>query len=87
MRIETTGNKKWRINLYEQTGKKLEESTKSGAIDSACMHTSEDIENKEKLLKWAESNLTVEETQELFELLSTDQVKLSIEADHTLSTV
>ncbi|WP_442909394.1 DUF7692 domain-containing protein [Halovenus sp. HT40] len=39
MRINTSGKKEWRTDLYERTANTLNESPKTGAIDSACIHT------------------------------------------------
>lgn len=36
MRIDTSGDKSWRSDLYERTAENLGENTKVGGIDAAC---------------------------------------------------
>lgn len=85
MRINTEGKKAWRTDLYESTQRALDEGTKSGAIDAACRHTKQDLRNKEQLFEWCEQHLTIEETEELLELLSTDIVELEHRSEFAVS--
>jgi hypothetical protein len=39
MRIRTTGDSEWRLGLYDDVGDLLDENTRSGAIDGACLFT------------------------------------------------
>lgn len=45
--IKSSGNYVWCEDLYERVGKKLDERTKSGAIDGACEFTEQMIPNLE----------------------------------------
>ena len=81
MRINTSGKKEWRGDLYERTAETLGESSKSGAIDSACIHARQDVEAKEEALNYLEDHLPPEKLKEVAEILSTDEIELSVEID------
>lgn len=74
MRINTSGKKAWRTDLYERTADVLGESTKTGAIDSACIHAKQDIEAKQEVVEYLTDHLPAGELETVAELLSTDVV-------------
>jgi hypothetical protein len=39
MRIRTSGDYEWRLGLYDDIGALLDENTRSGVIDAACLFT------------------------------------------------
>lgn len=79
MRINTDGKKAWRSDLYERTAGTLGESTKTGAIDSACIHANQDVEAKQEALAYLAERLPAAELEEVAEMLSTDEIELSAE--------
>ena len=76
MRINTDGKKAWRRNLYERTVDVLGESTKAGAIDSACIHAKQDVEAKQEAIQFLGDRLPAGELEAVAELLSTDVVEV-----------
>lgn len=70
MRINTDGNYTFREDLYDDVGDRLEENTRSGAIDASCMFTKEMLRNLEQAIEHPDM------TPELADLLSTSQVNL-----------
>lgn len=81
MRINTDGKKAWRNDLYERTADLLDESTKTGAIDSACIHAKQDIDAKAEALAYLAERLPAAELVEVAEILSTDEIVLEAELD------
>jgi hypothetical protein len=81
MRINTDGKKAWRSDLYEQTADVLGESTKAGAIDSACIHAKQDAEAKTEAIAYLSERLPAAELQEVAELLSTDEIEVSAQVE------
>jgi len=77
MRINTSGKKAYRDDLYERTADVLDENTKTGAIDAACVHTKQDIEAKREALNYLSEKLAPEHLKEIAEILSTDEISLS----------
>lgn len=77
MRINTHGSKEFRTGLYEQAATVLNEPTKVKAIDQACSHLQQDVQNKRNLLEWAEENLTVDQLREVCAILSTSYVPMA----------
>jgi len=77
MRINTGGKKEWRTDLYERTADVLDENTKTGAIDSACIHAKQDIEAKAEAMAFLAQRLPAAELEEVAALLSTDEIEIS----------
>lgn len=78
MRINTSGKKAYRDDLYERTADVLDENTKTGAIDAACIHARQDIDAKAEAIDYLSERLSPEELQEVAEILSTDEVSVSV---------
>jgi len=68
MRIETTGDYVWRLDLYDDVGDLLNESTRSGAVDGACEFTREMVPALQEAVQHPDM------TPELAEILSTRAV-------------
>jgi 3-keto-L-gulonate-6-phosphate decarboxylase len=81
MRINTTDDYEFRLDLYERAADTFEENTKTAGIDKACKHARRDQKNKEKALQWAIENLTLQEAKELVEILSTPYMQLEVSTD------
>ena len=81
MRINTAGKKEYRTDLYERTGRNLSEKTKTGAIDAACIHANQDIDNQREALDFLAGSLTADELEQVAEILSTDQIPLSVSVE------
>jgi hypothetical protein len=78
MRINTSGKKAFRNDLYERTADTLDEKTKTGAIDAACIHANQDIEAKAEAVDYLSERLSSGELEEVAQILSTDQIKVSV---------
>jgi hypothetical protein len=85
MRINTDGNKEWRSDLYERTADTLDENTKTGAIDSACIHANQDLDAKREALQFLAGELPPEQLEQVAEVLSTDEMEVSVEIDTGVS--
>lgn len=70
MRINTGDGYEWRIDLYEDVGEQLGESTRSGAIDASCEFTREMLQNLEAAADHPDM------TEDLAQVLSTSDVEL-----------
>ncbi len=70
MRIKMIGNYSWRLDLYDDVGDLLGESTRSGAVDGACEFT------KQMLPALAEAVEHSDMTEDLAEILSTRMVEV-----------
>jgi hypothetical protein len=81
VRINTDGNQKYRQDLFERTQKRLCVSTKSEALEQACIHTTNDIENKQAALDYLSERLSPAELQDVAEILSTGTVPLSVSVE------
>lgn len=68
MRIETSGDYVWRLDLYDETADALGEGTRSGGIDGACEFTRRMLANLEKAADHPDM------TEDLAEVLSTQHV-------------
>ena len=68
MRIETSGDYDWRLGLYDDVGELLEENTRSGAIDSACLFTRQMLPSLEEAAEHSDM------AEELVEVLTTPTV-------------
>ena len=68
MRIRTSGESEWRLELYDDVGELLDENTRSGAIDGACEFTQQMVPALEKAVQHPDM------TEELAEVLSTSVV-------------
>ena len=68
MRIRTSGESKWRLELYDDVGEVLDESTRSKAIDGACEFTQQMLPALEKAVQHPDM------TEKLAEVLSTSVV-------------
>lgn len=77
MRINTDGKKAWRSDLYDRTADVLDESTKAGAIDSACIHAKQDLEAKHEAIDYLSERLPAAELEEVAAILSTDELAIS----------
>jgi len=87
MRINTSGKKAYRDDLYERAADVLDENTKTGGIDAACIHAQQDIEAKSEVLEYLSERLSPAELEEVADLLSTDEVELSVHVETTVETV
>ena len=81
MRINTSGSQEYRSDLFERTADALDESTKTGGVEHACVHTNRDIENKREAMNYLAGRLSARELQEVAEILSTDQVSVAVEIE------
>ena len=86
MRINTDGNQAYREDLYERVADQLGESTKTGAIDAACMHIKQDLRNKEEAMELLAEELPPEQLTEVAEILSTNQITLTVDLETSLKT-
>ena len=73
MRIRTDDKYQWREDLYDRVGRKMNESTRTGAVDAAAQFSEEMLANLEKAAEHPDM------TEELAELLSTSQVTVKYE--------
>lgn len=78
MRINTSGKQSWRTDLYERTADSLGESTKTGAIDSACIHANQDLDAKREAIEFLAGQLPPKQLQEVAKILSTDEIEISV---------
>ena len=79
MRIETSGDYGWRLGLYDDVGELLEENTRSGAIDGACLFTRQMLPALEKAAEHPDM------TEELAEVLSTPTVDVEYQIEISVS--
>ncbi|GAA0453570.1 hypothetical protein GCM10008985_06640 [Halococcus dombrowskii] len=79
MRIETSGKYAWRIDLYDDVGELLDESTRSGAVDGACEFTQQMLPALAKAVEHPDM------TEELAEILSTRVVDVEYEISTDVS--
>jgi hypothetical protein len=84
MRINTSGKKEWHTDLYERT-RALDENTKTGAIDAACIHANQDIEGKQQAIEFLAGRLSPAELEQVAEILSTDQIEVSVTVETSVS--
>ena len=70
MRVNTADSYAWRLDLYDDVASMLGESTRSGGIDASCEFTRQMLRNLERAADHPDM------TEELAEILSTDQVEL-----------
>ena len=75
MRIETSGDYEWRTDLYDDVGDQLGESTRSGAVDTACAFTHEMTGNLERAVEHPDM------TEDLAEILSTQVIEVEYEIE------
>lgn len=68
MRINTSGEKDYRTDLYERTAERFGVGTKSGGIDAACEFSSQMLRNLEHAAEHDDM------TEDLAEVLSTTNV-------------
>lgn len=73
MRINTSDQYEYRIDLYEKTADRLGETYKAKGIDRACWFTEEMLRNLGEALEHPDM------TPALAEVLSTKRVQLSVE--------
>jgi len=78
MRINTSGKKAFRNDLYERTAETLDENTKTGAIDAACIHANQDIKAKAEAIDYLSNRMSPKELQEIAGILSTDEVEITV---------
>jgi len=79
MRIRTSGDYEWRLGLYDDVGDLLGESTRSGAIDGACLFTRQMLPALEKAAEHPDM------TEELAEVLSTPTVDVEYQIETGVS--
>ena len=70
MRIRTSGDYEWRLGLYDDVGDLLGESTRSGAIDGACLFARQMLPALEKAVS------SLDMTEELAGVLSTPRIAI-----------
>ena len=75
MRIRTTGDSEWRLGLYDDVGDLLDENTRSGAIDDACLFTRQMLPALERAVEHEDM------TEDLAEILSTPTVEVEYEIE------
>jgi hypothetical protein len=75
MRIRTTGDSEWRLGLYDDVGDLLDENTRSGAIDGACLFTRQMLPALERAVEHEDM------TEDLAEILSTPTVEVEYEIE------
>ena len=75
MRIETNGQYEWRNDQYSEAADILGEATKSKGIDAATAFSIEMVRNLERAIEHEDM------TEELADLLSTEQVNLTYEIE------
>lgn len=85
MRINTSGGKEWRTDLYERTADALGENTKTGAIDSACIHANQDLDAKREAIEYLAEELPPRDLERVAEILSTDEMEVSVEIGTSVS--
>ncbi|WP_336365316.1 DUF7692 domain-containing protein [Halalkalicoccus salilacus] len=73
MRIKDNGKYEWRKEQYAEAAEQLGENTKSKGIDAATAFTIEMLSNLERAMEHEDM------TEELAEILSTDQITLRYE--------
>jgi hypothetical protein len=71
MRINTDGAYAWRTDLYDDVGDRLNESTRSGAIDASCAFTRRMLDYLDHAIDHPDM------TPELATILSTPRVSVS----------
>jgi hypothetical protein len=81
MRINTTDDYEYRLDLYDRAADVFQENTRTGGIDRACRHAKKDHRNKEEALDWMVQNLTLSQAKELASILSTREMQLSVDVD------
>lgn len=86
MRINTSGKKEWRTDLYERTADTLDENTKTGAIDSACIHANQDIEAKRSLIQFLSKRLPPSDLEKAAKILSTDEIQIEVDLQTGVET-
>lgn len=79
MRIETSGEYAWRIDLYDDVGGLLGENTRSGAVDGACEFTKQMLPALERAVEHPDM------TEELAEVLSTRAVDVEYRVERGVS--
>lgn len=79
MRINTSGKKEYRTDLYERTADALNENTKTGAIDRACIHVEQDISAKQDTIEFLSEVLAPQDLKQVAKLLSTDAVQIDVD--------
>ena len=70
MRIETDGRYEWRTDLYDEAGGLLNERTRSGAVNAACVFATEISPVLQEAVEHEDM------TEELAEILLTDEVEV-----------
>lgn len=61
IRTNTEGNQAYREYLYSRVADLLDKSIKIDAIDAACIHTEQDLQNKQKALEYLSNELPPEQ--------------------------
>jgi hypothetical protein len=79
MRIETGGKYEWRIELYDDAGDLLNESTRSGAVDGACEFTKEMLPALERAVEHPDM------TEDLADVLSTSVVEVEYQVERDVN--
>ena len=79
MRIRTSGDYEWRLGLYDDVGALLDESTRSGAIDGACLFTRQMLPALEEAVEHPDM------TEELAEVLTTPTVDVEYRVETGVS--
>lgn len=79
MRIETSGEYAWRIDLYDDVGELLDENTRSGAVDGACEFTKEMLPSLQRAVEHPDM------TKDLAEILSTSVIEVEYHVERDVS--
>ena len=66
------------FDLCECTADVLNESTKTGVIDAACIHAKQDFDAKGEAIEYLAGELPPEQLQEVAEILSPGEIDVSV---------
>jgi hypothetical protein len=79
MRIETSGDYAWRLDLYDNVGEQLGEQTRSGAVDGACEFTRQMLPALKRAVEHPDM------TEDLADVLSTPTVRIGYHVETEVS--
>lgn len=81
MRVKTSGNRAYRSDLFDCTADTIDEATKTGAIESACLHTNTDARQKAEVMQFLRDRLSAGGLVEVAEMLSTEHVSITVDVE------
>ena len=80
MRIRTSGESEYRLDLYDDVGELLDENTRSGAIDASCDFTRQMLPALERAVEHPDM------TEDLAAILSTPAVAVEYNIETNIRT-